>query len=63
MGYMCCKSHSLYNAKECDDCGKCGRKGEVVKVRSLHKFDCSLTSVKPEAKEWYDRIWSKNDNR
>ena len=61
MGMMCCKSHSLYNAKECDDCGKCGREGEVVST-GIHKFDCSLSSpVKPAAREHLERIRARND--
>ena len=62
MGFMCCMSHSLYNAKECDDCGKCGRKGEPLPVDSFHKFNCSLSApVKPAVLEHLERI--RNDKR
>ena len=64
MGFMCCKSLSLYNAKECDDCGKCGKKGEVIPTGELHKFNCSLSSpVKPAVKEHLERIRARNDKR
>ena len=61
---MCCKSTSLYNSKECDDCGKCRRKGEILSTGRLHKFNCSLYSpVDPAVKEHLERIRARNDNR
>ena len=58
---MCCKNHSLYHSKECDDCGRCGRK-EYLPAKDFHKFNCSLSKpISPAVKEHLERIRARND--
>lgn len=68
MGRMCYRSHSLYNGKECDDCGRClADRDEPVEIEesdilSFHKFNCSLSApIDPAVLEHLERIRARND--
>ena len=55
MAYMCVRSHSLYNAKECDDCGRCEREDDFDELA----WECDRDEAYAD---YYEREDIEHDN-